>query len=202
MRNKGLLIGCSIGAAILFLVFIVFSYGVSRYNQLVSLNEEVNKAWSQVENQYQRRYDLIPNLVETVKGVANFEKETYIAIAEARAKVGQIQITPQMLEDPQAFERFQAAQDNLSSALSRLLVAVENYPQLKANENFLQLQAQLEGTENRISVERKRFNEAVQAYNTAIKRFPTNIIAGMFGFREKQYFKAAAEAQTAPKVKF
>jgi LemA protein len=202
MRNKGLLIGCSIGAAILFLVFIVFSYGVSKYNQLVSLNEEVNKAWSQVENQYQRRYDLIPNLVETVKGVANFEKETYIAVAEARAKVGQIQITPQMLEDPQAFERFQAAQDNLSSALSRLLVAVENYPQLKANENFLQLQAQLEGTENRISVERKRFNEAVQAYNTAIKRFPTNIIAGMFGFREKQYFKAAAEAQTAPKVKF
>ena len=202
MRNKGLLIGCSIGAAILFLVFIVFSYGVSKYNQLVSLNEEVNKAWSQVENQYQRRYDLIPNLVETVKGVANFEKETYIAVAEARAKVGQIQITPQMLEDPQAFERFQAAQDNLSSALSRLLVAVENYPQLKANENFLQLQAQLEGTENRISVERKRLNEAVQAYNTAIKRFPTNIIAGMFGFREKQYFKAAAEAQTAPKVKF
>jgi len=202
MRNKGLLIGCSIGAAILFLVFILFSYAVSKYNQLVSLNEEVNKAWSQVENQYQRRFDLIPNLVETVKGVANFEKETYIAVTEARAKVGQIQITPQLLEDPQAFERFQAAQDNLSSALSRLLVAVENYPQLKANENFLQLQAQLEGTENRISVERKRFNEAVQSYNTAIKRFPTNIIAGMFGFREKQYFKAAVEAQTAPKVKF
>lgn len=202
MRNKGLLIGCSIGAAILFLVFILFSYAVSKYNQLVSLNEEVNKAWSQVENQYQRRFDLIPNLVETVKGVANFEKETYIAVTEARAKVGQIQITPQLLEDPQAFERFQAAQDNLSSALSRLLVAVENYPQLKANENFLQLQAQLEGTENRISVERKRFNEAVQSYNTAIKRFPTNIIAGMFGFKEKQYFKAAVEAQTAPKVKF
>lgn len=202
MRNKGLLIGCSIGAAILFLVFILFSYAVSKYNQLVSLNEEVNKAWSQVENQYQRRFDLIPNLVETVKGVANFEKETYIAVTEARAKVGQIQITPQLLEDPQAFERFQAAQDNLSSALSRLLVAVENYPQLKANENFLQLQAQLEGTENRISVERKRFNEAVQSYNTAIKRFPTNIIAGMFGFREKQYFKAAVEAQAAPKVKF
>lgn len=202
MRNKSLLIGCSIGAAILFLVFIIFTYGVSKYNQLVSLNEEVNKAWSQVENQYQRRYELIPNLVETVKGVANFEKETYIAVTEARAKVGQIQITPQMLEDPQAFERFQAAQDNLSSALSRLLVAVENYPQLKANENFLQLQAQLEGTENRISVERKRFNEAVQSYNTAIKRFPTNIIAGMFGFREKQYFKAVTGAETAPKVKF
>ena len=202
MRNKGLLIGCSIGAAILFLVFIIFSYGVSKYNQLVSLNEEVNKSWSQVENQYQRRYDLIPNLVETVKGVANFEKETYLAVTEARAKVGQIQITPQMLEDPKAFERFQSAQDNLSSALSRLLVTVENYPQLKANENFLQLQAQLEGTENRISVERKRFNESVQSYNTAIKRFPTNIIAGMFGFREKQYFKAVVEAETAPKVKF
>lgn len=202
MRNKSLLIGCSIGAVILLIVFLVFSYGVSKYNQLVSLNEEVNKAWSQVENQYQRRYDLIPNLVETVKGVANFEKETYIAVTEARAKVGQIQITPQMLEDPQAFERFQAAQDNLSSALSRLLVAVENYPQLKANENFLQLQAQLEGTENRISVERKRFNEAVQGYNTAIKRFPTNIIAGMFGFREKQYFKAVTGAETAPKVQF
>jgi len=202
MRNKGLLIGCSIGAAILFLVFIIFSYGVSKYNQLVSLNEEVNKAWSQVENQYQRRYDLIPNLVETVKGVANFEKETYLAVTEARAKVGQIQITPQMLEDPKAFERFQSAQDNLSSALSRLLVTVENYPQLKANENFLQLQAQLEGTENRISVERKRFNESVQSYNIAIKRFPTNIIAGMFGFREKQYFKAVVEAETAPKLKF
>lgn len=202
MRNKGLLIGCSIGAVILLVVFLVFSYGVSKYNQLVSLNEEVTKAWSQVENQYQRRYDLIPNLVETVKGVANFEKETYIAVTEARAKVGQIQITPQMLEDPQAFEKFQAAQDNLSSALSRLLVAVENYPQLKANENFLQLQAQLEGTENRISVERKRFNEAVQNYNITIKRFPTNLIAGMFGFREKQYFKAVAGAETAPKVQF
>lgn len=202
MRNKGLLIGCSLGAIVLLIVFLVFSYGVSKYNQLVSLNEEVSKAWSQVENQYQRRYDLIPNLVETVKGVANFEKETYIAVTEARAKVGQIQITPQMLEDPNAFERFQAAQDNLSSALSRLLVAVENYPQLKANENFLQLQAQLEGTENRISVERKRFNEAVQSFNTAIKRFPTNIIAGMFGFKEKQYFKAVTGAETPPKVQF
>lgn len=202
MKNKGLLIGCLTGAVILFFVFIVFSYGVSKYNQLVLLNEQVTQAWSQVENQYQRRYDLIPNLVETVKGVANFEKETYIAVTEARSKVGQIQITPQMLEDPKAFERFQSAQDNLSSALSRLLVAVENYPQLKANENFLQLQAQLEGTENRISVERKRFNEAVQNYNIAIKRFPTNIIAGMFGFREKQYFKAVTGAETAPKVQF
>ncbi len=202
MKNKGLLIGCLSGAVILFFVFIIFSYGVSKYNQLVSLNEQVTQVWSQVENQYQRRYDLIPNLVETVKGVANFEKETYFAVTEARSKVGQIQITPQMLEDPKAFERFQAAQDNLSSALSRLLVAVENYPQLKANENFLQLQAQLEGTENRISVERKRFNEAVQNYNVAIKRFPTNIIAGMFGFREKQYFKAVTGAETAPKVQF
>lgn len=202
MKNKGLLIGCSIGAAILLVALILASWAVSKYNSLVALNEEVNKSWSQVENQYQRRYDLIPNLVETVKGVASFEKETYTAVTEARAKVGQIQLTPQMLEDPKAFERFQAAQDNLSSALSRLLVAVENYPQLKANENFLQLQAQLEGTENRISVERRRYNESVRNFNTTIKRFPTNIIAGIFGFKEKSYFSATTGAEEAPKVKF
>lgn len=202
MKNKGLLIGCSIGAAILLVALILVSWAVSKYNSLVALNEEVNKSWSQVENQYQRRYDLIPNLVETVKGVASFEKETYIAVTEARAKVGQVQLTPEMLEDPKAFERFQAAQDNLSLALSRLLVAVENYPQLKANENFLQLQAQLEGTENRISVERRRYNESVRNFNTTIKRFPTNIIAGIFGFKEKSYFSAATGAEEAPKVKF
>lgn len=202
MKNKGLLIGCSIGAAILLVALILASWAVSKYNSLVALNEEVNKSWSQVENQYQRRYDLIPNLVETVKGVASFEKETYTAVTEARAKVGQIQLTPQILEDSKAFERFQAAQDNLSSALSRLLVVVENYPQLKANENFLQLQAQLEGTENRISVERRRYNESVRNFNTTIKRFPTNIMAGIFGFREKAYFTAATGTEEAPKVKF
>lgn len=202
MKNKGLLIGCSIGVAILLIALILFFWAVSKYNSLVALNEEVNKSWSQVENQYQRRYDLIPNLVETVKGVASFEKETYTAVTEARAKVGQIQLTPQILEDSKAFERFQAAQDNLSSALSRLLVVAENYPQLKANENFLQLQAQLEGTENRISVERRRYNESVRNFNTTIKRFPTNIMAGIFGFREKAYFTAATGAEEAPKVKF
>lgn len=202
MKNKGLLIGCSIGAAILLIALILVFWAVSKYNSLVALNEEVNKSWSQVENQYQRRYDLIPNLVETVKGVASFEKETYTAVTEARAKVGQIQLTPQILEDSKAFERFQAAQDNLSSALSRLLVVAENYPQLKANENFLQLQAQLEGTENRIFVERRRYNESVRNFNTTIKRFPTNIMAGIFGFREKAYFTAATGAEEAPKVKF
>lgn len=202
MKNKGLLIGCSIGVAILLIALILVFWAVSKYNSLVALNEEVNKSWSQVENQYQRRYDLIPNLVETVKGVASFEKETYTAVTEARAKVGQIQLTPQILEDSKAFERFQAAQDNLSSALSRLLVVAENYPQLKANENFLQLQAQLEGTENRISVERRRYNESVRNFNTTIKRFPTNIMAGIFGFREKAYFTAATGAEEAPKVKF
>ncbi|MBM4176121.1 MAG: LemA family protein [Ignavibacteria bacterium] len=202
MQKKGLLIGCGIVGAILVVLFFVISWGVSQYNSIIVLDEGVNNAWSQVENQYQRRFDLIPNLVETVKGVANFEKETYTAVTEARAKVGQINLTPEMLSDPNAFQRFQQAQDGLSSALSRLLVAVENYPQLKANENFLQLQSQLEGTENRISVERKRFNDAVQAYNTDIKRFPKNLIASIAGFREKQYFKAAAGAEQAPKVQF
>ncbi len=202
MKNKGLLIGCSIVVVILIILFFTVSWGISQYNSLVGLNESVNNAWSQVENQYQRRYDLIPNLVNTVKGVAGFEKETYTAVTEARARVGQIQITPELLNDPNAFQMFQAAQDNLSSALSRLLVAVENYPQLKANENFLQLQQQLEGTENRISVERKRFNDSVQTYNTEIKRFPKNVIAGLTGFSEKQYFKAITGAEKAPEVKF
>jgi LemA protein len=155
-----------------------------------------------VENQYQRRADLIPNLVNTVKGVADFEKETYTAVTEARAKAGEIKLTADMLNDPQAMAKFQAAQDGLSSALSRLLVTVEKYPELKANENFLQLQAQLEGTENRISVERKKFNEVVKTYNTTIKRFPMNVIANFTGFLEKQYFKAVAGSEQAPKVEF
>jgi len=202
MKKKGLLIGCGVVGAILVVLFFVISWGVSQYNSIIVLDESVNNAWSQVENQYQRRFNLIPDLVETVKGVANFEKETYTAVTEARAKVGQIKITPEMLSDPNAFQQFQQAQDGLSGALSRLLVAVENYPQLKANENFLQLQSQLEGTENRISVERKRFNDSVQAYNTDIKRFPKNLIAGLAGFGEKQYFKAASGAEQAPKVQF
>ena len=180
----------------------VVMWGISGYNKLVGLDESVNTAWSQVENQYQRRSDLIPNLVNTVKGVAKFEKETYTAVTEARAKAGEIKMTADMLNDPQAMQKFQAAQDGLSSALSRLLVTVERYPELKANENFLQLQAQLEGTENRISVERRKFNEVVKTYNTTIKRFPMNIIANFTGFSQKQYFKAIAGSEKAPKVEF
>lgn len=187
---------------LLVVALIIVGWVTSTYNQLVSLDEMVNQAWSQVENQYQRRYDLIPNLVETVKGYAKHEREVFTQVTEARAKVGQITITPEVLKDPQAFARFQQAQDALSSALSRLLAVAENYPQLKANENFLQLQAQLEGTENRIAVERRRYNEVVQRYNTYIRRFPANIIAGMFGFKERPYFRAVEQAQEAPKVQF
>lgn len=200
--KKGLLIALGIVAFIVILIILTISWGVGVYNRLVALNENINQAWSQVENQYQRRYDLIPNLVETVKGVANFEKETYTAVTEARAKVGQIRLTADQLSDPNAFQKFQQAQDGLSNALSRLLVVSENYPQLKANENFLQLQAQLEGTENRISVERMKYNQVVQEYNTQIKRFPAAIIANMTGFKEKQYFRATADAEQAPKVQF
>jgi len=200
--KKGLLITLGILALIIIIVLAIYGWGVGVYNKLVGLNESVSQAWSQVENQYQRRYDLIPNLVATVKGVAEFEKETYTAVTEARAKVGQIKLNTDQLSDPQAFQQFQQAQDGLSSALSRLLVVSENYPQLKTNENFLQLQAQLEGTENRISVERMKFNQIVQDYNTQIKRFPATIIANMTGFKEKQYFKAAAGAEQAPKVQF
>ncbi|MGE5429815.1 MAG: LemA family protein [Syntrophomonadaceae bacterium] len=200
--KRGVLVGCSIAGVILVIIIGLVMWGVGVYNSLVSLNESVNQSWSQVENQYQRRADLIPNLVNTVKGYANFEKEVLTRVTEARASVNQIKLTPEMLSDPQAFQRFQAAQGNLSSALSRLLVTVENYPNLKANENFLQLQAQLEGTENRIAVERMKFNQVVQEYNTRIKRFPAFIFANMAGFREKQYFKSAPGAESAPKVEF
>jgi len=200
--NKGLKIGCGIGVFITVVIIGFVLWGVGVYNSLVSLDEGVTQAWSQVENQYQRRADLIPNLVSTVKGVANFEKETYTAVAKARASAGQIKLTPQMLSDPNAFSKFQAAQDNLGGALSRLMVTVERYPQLKANENFLQLQAQLEGTENRISVERRKYNKIVQEFNTKIRRFPANAIAGAGGFTAKQYFRAEKGANKVPKVKF
>ena len=202
MKNKGLMIGCGVGAVLVLIIIGIVMWGVGIYNNIVTIEENVNQSWSQVENQYQRRMDLIPNLVNTVKGVANFEKETYTAVTEARAKVGQIQINANDLSNPQLFEQFQQAQDGLSSALSRLLVAVENYPELKANENFLQLQAQLEGTENRISVERRKFNMSVQEFNTYIRKFPERFIASFAGFNEKQYFQAAEGAETAPKVEF
>ena len=172
------------------------------YNTLVQMDENVNQAWSQVENQYQRRADLIPNLVNTVKGYAEFEKGVLTEVTELRSKVGQMKLSPDDLADEQKFKEFQEAQDKLSGALSRLLVVVENYPQLKANENFLALQTQLEGTENRISVERKKFNEAVQEYNTKIRSFPTLVTAKLFGFKEKQYFKSAPGTEKVPDVKF
>ena len=202
MKNKGMMIGCAVGAVVLLAVALLVSWGISSYNNMVSLDQSVIQQWAQVENQYQRRADLIPNLVNTVKGYADFEKDVLTKVTEARAKVSQFNITPELLNDPQAFAKFQSLQGELSGALSRLLVTVENYPQLKANENFLQLQAQLEGTENRISVERKKFNEVVQQYNTTIKRFPASMLAGMFGFGEKQYFKAIQGADTPPKVEF
>lgn len=197
------LFGC--GGLLLLLLGVVVICGIAIagvYNGLVRQEEAVKQSWSQVENVYQRRLDLIPNLVNTVKGVADFEKETYIAVAEARAKAGQIKLTPEMLSDPNAFAKFQQAQGELGSALSRLLVVSENYPQLKANQNFLDLQSQLEGTENRIAVERKTYNETAQAFNTSIRSFPRNFVASFFGFKEKAYFQATAGAEKAPEVKF
>jgi len=200
--KRGMIVGCSIAGAVILILAILVFWGIGAYNNLVTLNEQVNQSWSQVENQYQRRADLIPNLVNTVKGYAEFERGVLTDVTEARARVSQFNVTPEVLNDPQAFQKFQQLQGELSGALSRLLVTVENYPQLKANENFLQLQAQLEGTENRISVERRNFNETVQGYNTTIKRFPTSLFAGVFGFKEKEYFRSAPGTETVPKVEF
>jgi LemA protein len=188
-------------------VVVVLILGIaSSYNGLVSLDQAVRAQWGQVENVYQRRADLIPNLVETVKGAAAFEKETYTQVAEARSKVVQIsgQGLDKLLADPQAFQRFQQAQGELSSALGRLMAVSERYPDLKATANFRDLQVQLEGTENRIAVERMRFNETAQAFNSKRSRFPTVIFASFFGdkFKEKPYFQAQAGAEVAPKVKF
>ena len=195
--------GCLAIGGVIALVAIGFAFwGTGQYNTLVKSQEEVRGSWAQVENVYQRRLDLIPNLVETVKGVAEFEKETYTAVAEARARAGQMTVTPEVLDDPEAFRRFEQTQGALTSALSRLFAVAESYPQLKANQNFLDLQSQLEGTENRIAVERGRFNDVARGYNTRIRTVPTNIIAGLFGFRERPYFEAAPGAATAPKVEF
>lgn len=183
-------------------VALLFFYGVSVNNSLVNKQETVNQAWAQVENQYQRRSDLIPNLVNTVKGAADFEQETLTQVVEARSKASSIQITADDLNNPQKIQQFQQAQQQLSGALSRLLVTVEKYPELKANQNFRDLQTQLEGTENRIAVERQRFNESVQSYNTSIKRFPTNIFANILGYDEKAYFEADEGAEEAPEVNF
>jgi len=192
-----------LGILVVLLVIVVL-WGAGVYNGLNKLDQSVRSQWAQVENAYQRRADLVPNLVETVKGAANFEKETYTAVTEARAKVGQIQLGADALNDPGALAKFEAAQSELGSAISRLLVAVENYPDLKATQNFRDLQVQLEGTENRITQERRVFNETAQAFNTKRMSFPTVLVAGFFGerFKEKAYFRAQAGAETAPKVKF
>jgi LemA protein len=175
-----------------------------QYNRMVNLDEAVDSQWGNVENVYQRRADLIPNLVETVKGYASHERETLEAVVKARAEATkmQAQLTPESLNDPQVMQKFQAVQGELSSALGRLMVVIEKYPELKANENFRDLQTQLEGTENRIAVERRRFNEQAQEFNTVIRRFPANMVAGMFGFAKKAYFEAAEGSATAPKVEF
>jgi LemA protein len=191
-----------LGVVVFVLVLIVWSV-IGTYNSLVTLDQEVEAQWAQVQNVYQRRADLVPNLVETVKGAAAHERETLQAVTDARAKVGQLDVGD-ALSDPEKLAAFQSAQSELSGALSRLLVVAEAYPQLRANENFLSLQSQLEGTENRISVERMRFNDAARAFNTKRQKFPTNMIAGMFGdqFDTKAYFEAEAGAQTAPEVQF
>lgn len=186
---------------ILGFILIIFLWVKGAYNGMVSEEEKVTSSWSQVENVYQRRADLIPNLVATVKGYAEHERETLEGVINARSKATQTTIDPASLT-PENISKFQAAQGELSSALSRLMVVVERYPDLKANQNFLELQAQLEGTENRITVERQKFNEAARGYNTLIRKFPKNILAGMFGFERKAYFEAQEGSETAPKVEF
>ncbi len=188
--------------ALVVLVVLVAGWAISVNNQLVRLEQNVNEKSAQVQNVYQRRADLIPNLVETVKGFATQERTVLNEVVSARARASSIQLTPEALNDPRALRRFQAAQNQLGGALSRLLVTVERYPELKSNQNFLALQSQLEGTENRITVERQRYNEAVRAYNTRLRLFPGSLVAAMRGFREKAFFEAAPEAATPPKVKF
>ena len=186
--------------ALLVVGLLVWAVGVN--NQLVTLEQNVNEKWAQVQNVYQRRADLIPNLVETVKGFAAQERTVLTEVTQARANATGIRLTPEALNDPQAMAKFQAAQAQLSGALSRLLVTVERYPELKSNANFLALQTQLEGTENRITVERQRYNEAVREYNTRLRLFPGSVIAGVMGFRPKAFFEAAPGSETPPKVKF
>lgn len=186
---------------VIVVIVLIAIWGITSYNGMVKMDESVSTAWSNVENQYQRRSDLIPNLVNTVKGYASHEKETFQAVVDARSKATQMQISADDLT-PEKMQAYQKAQGEVGSALSRLLAITEAYPDLKANENFKELQAQLEGTENRISVERKRFNDTARAYNTAIRTFPRNFLAGMFGFDKRPYFESEEGADKAPKVEF
>ena len=195
--KKGLVILIAVAAVVLG----IFFWFQGNYNKMVKMDEGVQAAWSQVENVYQRRADLIPNLVATVKGYASHEQQTLEGVISARSKATQITVNPEDLTSEQ-LEKYQKAQGELGSALGKLLAITENYPDLKANTNFLELQAQLEGTENRIAVERKKFNDAAREYNTTIRQFPKNIVAGMFGFEKKPYFEAQEGATQAPKVEF
>ena len=197
--NRGLLIGLGIVIVGIAIVSLMFG-GI--YNGLVRAEEGVSEAWAQVENVYQRRLDLVPNLVETVKGYAAHERETLEKVIEARSKITQINLPKAVFNDPQALTQFEEAQQGLSSALSRLLVVIEQYPDLKANQNFLTLQSQLEGTENRIAVERRRFNEVAREFNTRVRIFPDSVVARLSGFQRKSYFAADEGARVAPKVKF
>jgi len=206
--SRGLL-GCIVvGVIVAFLAIVIGFWFVGVRNHIVELDQAVDAQWAQVQNDYQRRYDLIPNLVQTVQGAANFEKSTLVEVTQARARVGQVSMqgaapgaASNIPNDPQAMAQFEQAQAGLSSALSRLLVVVERYPELKSNENFLQLQSQLEGTENRIAVERRRFNEAAQAFNTYILKFPASLVAGS-RFPKKAYFQGTAGSSEPPKVQF
>src|SRR6058998_1113401 len=197
-------IGCGVVIAIVLFVVVVAAISIAgTYNRLVRLQQTVDKKWGDVQTVYQRRADLIPNLVNTVQGAANFEKSTIVEVTNARASVGRVQLDPNKAPtDAAQLEQFQAAQGQLSNALSRLLVVVERYPELKANQNFLSLQAQLEGTENRISVERGNFNKTVQDYNIAVRSFPTNFVAGMLGFAPRPFFTAQPGAEKPPPVQF
>src|ERR1035437_2839180 len=186
---------------IVLVVIIMFSWVSGKYNGLVTREEGTKQAWAQVQNVYQRRSDLIPNLVETVKGYAAHEKSTLTDVVNARAKATQVTVDPTKLT-PDQIQKFQGAQDGLSQSLGRLMVVMEKYPELKANQNFLELQAQLEGTENRIAVERQKFNDVINEYNNVVRQFPGNVFAGMFGFQQKGYFQAEAGAEKAVKVKF
>jgi len=190
----------------LLLIFSLITTGFTLsgcgYNTLVSLEEQVNSAWANVETQYQRRADLIPNLVKIVEGSATFEKGLLTEVTEMRSKAGQVKLSPEDLSNEEKFKQFEQAQNNLSSSLSRLLVVVENYPDIKSTEAFKNLQVDLAGTENRIATARKRFNDAVQEYNTTVRRFPTIITAKIFGFKEKQYFKSKEGSEQAPEIKF
>lgn len=196
--------GCLVAGGLVALLVVFAMYAAGVYNSLVASQQAVESQWAQVENVYQRRADLVPNLVATVKGSANFEQETLRQVVEARSRVGQIsaQATSEILNDPQRFEQFQQAQDGLSSALSRLMVVVERYPELRSTAAFQDLMNQLEGTENRITVERRRFNEVAQDYNTRVRRFPAALFAGMFGFQPRPYFRSQPGAENAPTVDF